>query len=157
VNRRILPDKKQDQRGGILIVTLILMSLLMVFGISLVSILSGEYRLASSVEGSMKAFYLAQSGIDRAIVNYLALDENGAWTDDQNQELILNEELGEGCYSVVSKQGLENVIILKAVGRFRAVEKTVEVLVHIDRTKQPAAISILKWREQKTDSLTIVP
>lgn len=105
----------------------------------------------------MKAFYLAQSGIDRAIVNYLALDENGAWTDDQNQELIVNEEFGDGRYSVVSKQGLENVIILKAVGRFRAVEKTVEVLVHIDRTKQPAAISILKWREQKTDSLTIVP
>ncbi|MFZ5515769.1 MAG: pilus assembly PilX family protein [Candidatus Zhuqueibacterota bacterium] len=157
MNRRILPDKKQDQRGGILILTLILMSLLMVFGISLVSILSGEYRLASSVEGSMKAFYLAQSGIDRAIVNYLALDENGAWTDDQNQELIVNEEFGDGRYSVVSKQGLENVIILKAVGRFRAVEKTVEVLVHIDRTKQPAAISILKWREQKTDSLTIVP
>jgi len=157
VNRRNFSRQKQDQHGGVLIVTLILMSLLMVFGISLLSILSSEYRQAATVEWGLKAFYLAQSGIEQAIVTHLALDGNDDWTDDRNTILIQNEKLGQGSYSVFSRQGLENVIILKAVGRFRTVEKTVEVLVQIDRMKQPAAISILKWSEQKADSLMIFP
>ena len=148
--------RNENQDGGILVVTLIVMSLLMLFGVSLVTVLSGLYRQASSIEFSMKAFYLAQAGIEQAITESLVKDDNKDWSDNQYQQIFKKIRFGNGQFSVKSKKGQTNLIILSATGECGAVRKTVDVLINVNWKKEPPLVNVLKWHEQKMDSLSIV-
>lgn len=144
----------KNQDGGVLVVTLLIVSSIMVISVSLVAVLSGLYRQASTNDSSTKAFYLAQAGIEKAIVEYLLLDSNKDLSDNEHQELFKNVRFGDGKFSVRSKESRKNRIILKATGESRASRKSIEVLVQINFDTVPATASILKWNEQIVDSLS---
>ncbi len=142
------------EEGGILVVTMIAVSVLMIVAISLVTVLAGLYRQTSTLQASMKAFYLAQAGIEMTITEFLLQDKNKDWSDNAYQDFYKEMRLGNGRFSVRSKKSQKEFIIISAIGECRGVQKKVEALIQVNwDNKQPIA-SLLKWHEEITDSLT---
>ena len=78
------------KKGSILILTLWVLSFLTIFAVGLSHNVSGQLRMASHFRDRLKAYYLANAGIERAIVE-LAADETSA-SDSLNEAWANNEE-----------------------------------------------------------------
>ena len=78
------------KKGSILILTLWVLSFLTIFAVGLSYNVSGQLRMASHFQDRLKAYYLANAGIERAIVE-LAADETSA-SDSLDEAWANNEE-----------------------------------------------------------------
>ena len=88
------------KKGSILILTLWTLSFLTIFAVTLSSRVSAQLRLASHLQDRLKAYYLANAGIEAAIVE-LAADKtldydslNETWAN--NEEFFKEAPLGGG-------------------------------------------------------------
>ena len=79
-----------SKKGSILILTLWVLSFLTIFAVGLSYNVSGQLRMASHFQDRLKAYYLANAGIERAIVE-LAADQTPA-SDSLNEVWANNEE-----------------------------------------------------------------
>ncbi len=79
-----------SKKGSILILTLWVLSFLTIFAVGLSYNVSGQLRMASHFQDRLKAYYLANAGIQRAIVE-LAADQTPAY-DSLNEAWANNEE-----------------------------------------------------------------
>ena len=79
-----------SKKGSILILTLWVLSFLTIFAVGLSHNVSGQLRMASYFQDRLKAYYLANAGIERAIVE-LAADQASAY-DSLNEAWANNEE-----------------------------------------------------------------
>ncbi len=89
-----------SKKGSILILTLWTLSFLAIFAVSLSSRVSAQLRLASHLQDRLKAYYLANAGIEKAIVE-LAADEtldcdslDETWAN--NEESFKEAPVGDG-------------------------------------------------------------
>lgn len=90
-----------NQKGMALIATLIFVFVILTMGIALLTMTSNDIKLSSLQEDSTKAFYIAESGIQRSIKE---LKDNFEWNgnfNDQNEEGFV--VLGDGTYTVAVK------------------------------------------------------
>jgi general secretion pathway protein K len=94
----------KPKKGSILIITLWVLSILAIFAIGLARNASGQLRLSAHLQDRLKAYYLAQAGVERAILeleadanpDYDSLNENWA----NNEEFFKQIPLGDGYFTV---------------------------------------------------------
>ncbi|PJA27441.1 MAG: hypothetical protein CO189_07050 [candidate division Zixibacteria bacterium CG_4_9_14_3_um_filter_46_8] len=101
-----------NQRGSALVVTLSVLVLLSLIGISAVVTSNTDIGISGNEKRSRQAFYVAEAGLERAVNEYIItnfMDENIApmidlfgWLDDASDSTIYNTvNFGSGCaYSV---------------------------------------------------------
>ncbi|MFC1631114.1 general secretion pathway protein GspK [Candidatus Omnitrophota bacterium] len=92
------------RRGSILILTLWTLSFLTIFTVGLARSVNAQLRFAGHLQNRLKTHYLAQAGIEKALV-VLEADENidldsltEQWAN--NEELFKNSKLGDGQLTV---------------------------------------------------------
>jgi hypothetical protein len=91
-----------NNKGMALVATVIFVAVISTIGISMLSMTSNDIKLSALQEGSKEAFYIAESGLERAI-SYLEKMETPNFPNPT--ELFSDEndgwpELGEGSYNV---------------------------------------------------------
>jgi len=148
--------KKNSQVGSIYVMTLMIMTVLIVIGVSLVQVLSLNHSFLKKNMLTIKARYLAEAGIELTLVNYLLADANKDWSDDQQQDIYQNVALGEGVFSVSLQQGTNKSIIIAARGEVNHVVEPVNVLVAVDWLKQPPEIIYFQWQKDSIRSTSLI-
>lgn len=99
MKRKSIKDNKiknllSDQKGIALLTTLIFISILVTFAVSLLAITSNDIKLSALQRDSTKAFYIAESGIEKALWYLNTTSEGGkgfSWrtnTDEDPNEYI---------------------------------------------------------------------
>ncbi|MCD6472678.1 general secretion pathway protein GspK [Candidatus Aerophobetes bacterium] len=100
--------RKRDKGQMGLILSLFLLSILGIMAISFLYKMRIEERASFNYKDSIKANYLAQAGIERAIAELK--NDNNEYDDlYENWAKGVKGELGEGIYNVVEEENKENV------------------------------------------------
>ena len=136
-----------NENGGILIISLIFMSVLIIFGYSLALLNSTHLKKTGVTKNSLKAHYLAEAGLEQAITEYLSVDENKNWTDNQHLTIFENIQLGRGYYSVLSEEGSNEAIVLLSTGECNGVKKTIKVQLTANWSNEMPDIKFVQWQE----------
>ncbi len=116
-----------NQSGIALLTVLIFVFILVTFGVALLTMTSNEIKLSALHRDSTKAFYLAESGIQKAIEE---LDEDFSWRSGFN-----NEFLYDGNYTVVVEDPTDdetipaNHVRIISTGKVNRPEREIIVLV----------------------------
>lgn len=155
---RIKDIKKnvQNQQGGIFVTTVLVMSILIILGSSLALLLIFQTKKIYQFRQQIKAHYFATAGIERTIASYLSVDLDKDWSDNSNTTIYSDEQLGDGSYTVSSKQANTNSIVISSIGRYNDAEVYVHALVTADWLQIPPQIHLRQWQEQKTSTLQLI-
>lgn len=137
-----------NDHGGILVMTCLISSLLIILGVSLAQLLSLQHKKLLKNTGMLKASYLAEAGIHRAIGEYLLNDSDKNWRNNQFQTIYENVQLGQGNYSVSSQNADVDAINIVAIGYCRGIEKRVAVRLTVNWQTEPPAIQLCQWNER---------
>lgn len=101
-------SSKRCEKASILIISLWILAILSMFAIGIGHKLSLQVRLLDNHLDSVRAFYIAEAGIKRAIAESQKQPQNAIYSDSFNQPWLNNEavfkdvEFGDGRYTVES-------------------------------------------------------
>jgi len=154
LNKDRFINQFNNEKGGIFIITLLVFSSIIIFGLSLTVLLSIQNKSVATNTHSIKAHYLAEAGIERAIVNYLLKDKNKNWRDDQFIEIYKNEPLGDGSYSVSLQEGSPNSMQIYAVGECWGTVQNITAQVLVDWQREPPHIEFIRWQENNINPIS---
>ncbi len=112
-----------DKKGIALIIALITLFCFVILGVAFLTILHSAYRVSSVQERGMKAFWLAEAGVEKTIVPIL---RDTGWSD--NSDSSFSEDLGEGSFEVgVDYTQTNKCVKITSKGTVRSIERTIEV------------------------------
>jgi Tfp pilus assembly protein PilX len=151
-------NRRNAQGGAALAVSLLVLALLMMLGLSAMVSNITQGRMANNYESGVQAFNLAEAGIAEAMTGLAAGGAANGYTDEltTNGGTTLTANLGAGSYTV---QAIDNDdgdsnpnadadgrIRLRAVGTVRGARRAVEVLLGLTTGTPPAPVR-LAWRQ----------
>lgn len=151
------------ENGTILIISLWILAILSMFAIAIGHKLSLEIRLLDNHLDSVRAFYIAEAGIKRAIAERQRQPQNTIYSDSFNQPWLNNEaafkdmEFGAGVYTVENPDapGLygmsdeqSKVNINTATASFEILKELLREKVGSDEEAGAIAAAIIDWRDQ---------
>ena len=110
----------KNQRGSVLIVTIIILLFLSVLGMNLIVYLLSRSSATTLELDRLKALYLAEAGIAKS-VNELKLEK-----DFENNGLgnVLKTALGDGTYKAVHNFKMSTIT---GIGESNGVERTIQI------------------------------
>ncbi len=117
----------RSKRGIIGIVSLFLMFSLLLFGLAVSLAMKSQFRNSTFRGDELKALYIAEAGIERAIWR---LTQDPEWREGYQDEAVIFEGGEVGRYSVCVEEKGEDELLLTARGWLRA-EKRLRVLVKL--------------------------
>jgi len=117
-----LPRRVQGQRGVILFLAVVIMAILLSIGLGISAILIGQIRMVRDIGNSVKAFYAADTGIEKALL----------FRNDPIPNLPLYDVLDNGAnYEVEAfdfgPDCLGVNFCLRSIGSFQGVSRAIEV------------------------------
>ena len=137
----------KNERGGILIISLILLSALLILGLALIQFNSLTHNKVKQNIKLLKALYIAEAGIERAIVNYLIQDNNKDWSDNTNHIIYEHSDFIEGNFTVATNEGNANTISLTSTGKYKDVSKQIDITLTVNWTNKTPTITQYIWQE----------
>lgn len=138
---------RHSERGGVLIVALLIAATLSLLGAGLLASSLNSTRVASNEQASARAFSIAEAGIERGRVALGAMNLNAALAGGGN--LLTNQALDAGSYSAVVTNNLgprfplgtiaadtggattdtDRVVLLTATGTMGNAQRRIEVVL----------------------------
>ena len=107
--------RRQSQKGVIVFLAVVMVAILLSIGLAITVILMGQLRMIRNIGNSVVAFYAADTGIEKALLNREAPTEfNGLLEKSSNYEVTINPVCAE-------------TFCLRSVGTFRGVKRAIEV------------------------------
>ena len=134
-------------KGVALISTLLVMVVLSALGMAMVTLLLWQSQVEGRVRSSTKAFYLAEAGAQRAIVENLKVDPDRDWSDNVVEELYLSQPLGGGSYTVSLRNGTKERIEIFARGDYQGAKRELKIMVNADWGVTPPVITLTAWED----------
>ena len=111
-----------DNKGIALIITLITLLYFVIMGTAFLVILNSAYRVSSVQGRSMKAFWLAEAGIEKTIVPILM---DTGWTENSDSSFI--EDLGEGNFEIgIDYIGTNEQVEITSKGMVKSIDRTIK-------------------------------
>lgn len=102
----------KNQRGGALVVTIVLLMIVSILGLAMLASVSREVKLNKAVEESTITKYLAQAGINHGL--YLVENDNGSMIYPYSKEVVLGDRTR--IYVItISKSG--TLVIIDSIGK----------------------------------------
>jgi Tfp pilus assembly protein PilX len=138
----------RGKKGYSLVIVLFVSTIILMLGTAIVNMSTSEYMMGSYVRDYTMAYYLAEGGVQKAL---LLLKENPEYRANTNWQ-----GLGEGHYKIIisSKQGTDSIVI-NSSGRVNKAEVSISVTadlhIEIDEEEYPdpphlnVEIQILSW------------
>ena len=119
----------RNQKGGTLIIVLIVLVVFTILGGSLLAISLSDTKMVNYQENSMKAYFLAQSAA-YTLADYIIKNPDADVSAMISADPTLPASIGDGSFMLdVSKP--ENEIIIKATGNVKGVEHEVSVALDV--------------------------
>jgi hypothetical protein len=116
----------KQQSGSTIILALIIMTVLMVLGASLITISMAENKFSIKHEDKIQAHYIARSGA-QAIAEYMMSDPGNA-SNIIGKSSEANLQVGNGQFIVsVEEDEVNNVINITSVGEYNGTQQTVKI------------------------------
>jgi len=134
-----IKDLFLNQKGMVLLTTLIFVFLLVTFGVSLLTMTSNDIKLSTLQRDSTQAFYLAEAGIQRSIKE---LKNDFAWRGG-----FTDEFLGSGTYTVVIEDSNDDPSIPSNQVRVTSTGKVANSVRKIETFVKKNPFSIVSWQE----------
>ncbi|MGE5472693.1 MAG: hypothetical protein ACM3UU_00540 [Ignavibacteriales bacterium] len=134
--------EKKGQEGAIILFVVIIVAIIGILYSSVYALISSERKIHQSVENRMKAYYIAESGIERAEAIIKASDP-----DHIPEGFTLNKPFEtqypeEHSITVVIEKNVPSYKITSE-GKFRATKRKIEAEV----IKQDTNFNIQYWKE----------
>ena len=123
MKNKFLFQIKNSQKGVILFLAIVIMAILLSIGLGISTILMSQIAITRSIGNSVIAFYAADTGIERALLNRKTSPSDIPLTD-----------LGDSTYQVILYDALDcdsnsdGDICFWSVGTFRGVRRAIEVI-----------------------------
>ncbi len=151
-------SKLTHQRGTALAVSLLLLALLMMLGISAMYSNIVQGRMATNYESGVQAFNLAEAGIADALNRLNTGGATNGFTDEltTNSGTMVTINFGTGNYTVRALDNddgdsnpnadADGRITLQSAATVRGAKRTVELVVRLS-PGPPATATPLAWRQ----------
>lgn len=121
--------KNTHEKGSSLITVMIVMSVLLILGISISQLNIAENRFASKHEDDLQAYYIARSGA-QALAEYMLRDDSNIAKDLIGKTSNDNGQVGGGTFSVKVEEGeSEDIVFITSTGTYNNSERTVTLKV----------------------------
>ncbi|MBN2008523.1 pilus assembly PilX N-terminal domain-containing protein [candidate division KSB1 bacterium] len=136
-----------NERGGVLILALVIISVLIILGLAQVKLVSLTYKNNRNQLQMVKAEYAAEAGIERTIVEYLLDDVKNSWGSLAATTIFTDEPFSGGSYSVTVEGLNSTTAIAHSIGVWKAVQATVDVTITADWNQEPPIVQRSVWVE----------
>ncbi len=136
-----------NENGGILILALILIAVMLVFGIAQVKLVSISYQKGRKYLCAMKAHYMAEAGLERAIVTWMLDEAANQWYTLQHTAIFTDEPFAGGTFSVVANGVDDSTATLHCSGNWHGTHQTIQVTLRASWNRNPPVVRILSWQE----------
>lgn len=124
--------QNKKTKGTALLMTILILTVILSIAFGVASLMLGEMKLSKDVPNSLKAYYAAETGIERKLYE---IRKNSDFNDIGNPADLSNCSYGtlgvfclessDNCYSVNVIQGTPNII--KSYGCYKGVKRAIEV------------------------------
>lgn len=131
----------EEPRGAALVVALIVMSMLSLFAISSLEMLTTNLQINSNHVHDLQALYIADAGIEDAIDRL---------SDDPTWDAGLDEEFPSGSgntYTVVVDNSEYPSVVITSTGNVPNFGRSLEVQVEISGSSAPYSVTTTYWKE----------
>lgn len=160
-------SSKRCEKASILIISLWILAILSMFAIGIGHKLSLQVRLLDNHLDSVRAFYIAEAGIKRAIAERQKQPQNAIYSDSFNQPWLNNEavfkdvEFGDGTYTVESvdiaglygmsdEQGRININTINTAS-FDVLKALLKEEMQDQEAAAGIAAAIIDWRDEDNE------
>ncbi|MBD3290212.1 hypothetical protein GF337_15505 [candidate division KSB1 bacterium] len=152
----MIDTKHKSQRGGIYVITLFIMIALLILGLSLIQLTAVNRKTIDNYMNQTKADYVAEAGIERAVVEYVLKDKDRNLSEYSSELIFLKAKLGEGYYNVFLINGTNSSVNIQSKGFCRGKIKNVNVHVAVNWEADSPHITSFRYQTPVPDSLLMV-
>ena len=126
------PIIKQKDKGVILFLALIVMSIVLAVALGLSSILVSQIRMSSEMRDSIKAFYAADTGVERALFDKANPSDNYNGTLDNGAEYNVTVVCSPSYLScppplVMDGDCSGSYFCYKSIGIYKGIKRAIEI------------------------------
>ncbi len=164
----------EGDRGFILIITMIYVSVLIVLGTLILGVTVSEHRMAKAHGDVVKAYYIAEAGLEKAIYHITKMDaiissslKSKTWVMEQEDyDLLKPDAQGNFTVKTANLNPVDEVFVsegeetklykrvyeitLRATGTYERAPVMLEAILYIDAyesAEKANKVEILSWRQ----------
>ncbi|MBD3289454.1 hypothetical protein GF337_11680 [candidate division KSB1 bacterium] len=146
----------KNQRGGIYIITMFMMIVLLILGMSLIQLASVNKRSVIIFLNQTKAHYIAEAGIEHAVVNFVLKNSFRNLSEYQSERIIHRNKLGDGYYTVFLLDGTESTVAIQSTGFCNGAIKNVNVRISVNWENKAPCLTSFRYQVPVSDSLLMI-
>ncbi len=136
-----------NERGGVLILVLVLISVLLIIGIAQVKLVSLASQKGRAQINNLKAHYIAEAGAERVVVEYLLDEAKQRWETLSATTIWSDVSFSGGSYTVQVEGVDANTVTVHSTGSWGNAHKQLEVTYVADWNIDPPLVHRSQWRE----------
>jgi hypothetical protein len=137
-----------NESASVILITMFLITILLVLVMGMTSIIINEIHISSYEENSIRAFYIAEAGINFAII---AINNELLWNSGnlvQSEIDNISNVMDDGVLLRVSKLVFEDEIKLTSTARSSDINKTINVIYKINEESGSTSLELISWEEE---------
>lgn len=128
----------------------------LILGLAMIQLTSVNRQTIIAYLNKTKAAYIAEAGIELAIVEHVLKDEDRNLSEYSSEKIISKNKLGNGYFTVFLLQGTNSDITIKSIGFYRGVKENVSARVSVDWEPNFPTIKSFRYKKPVSDSVLTI-